>query len=55
MWRLQKEPPIIEAKIFIVFDVTERLFRFFSVVALDNLDKDIGGLFLLILHNGPGG
>jgi hypothetical protein len=29
---------------------------FFSIVArVDNLDKDIGGLFLLILHNSIGG
>jgi hypothetical protein len=28
----------------------------FSIVAqVDNLDKDIGGLFLLILYNGIGG
>jgi hypothetical protein len=40
-----------------VLEVTERWFRFiFSIVAhVDNLDKDIGGLFLLILHNGIGG
>jgi hypothetical protein len=57
MCRLQKGPPIIEAKRFIVFDVIERWFRFifFPIVALDNLDKDIGGLFLLILHNSLGG
>jgi hypothetical protein len=37
-----------------VLDVTERWFRFnFSIVShVDNLDKDIGGLFLSILHNG---
>jgi hypothetical protein len=40
-----------------VLDVTERWFRFnfFSIMThVDNLDKDIGGLFLLILHNGIG-
>jgi hypothetical protein len=37
-----------------VLDVTTRWFKFnFSIVArVDNLDKDIGGLFLLICHNG---
>jgi hypothetical protein len=37
-----------------VLDVTVRWLRFnFSIVSpVDNLDKDIGGLFLLILHNG---
>jgi hypothetical protein len=37
-----------------VLDVTRRWFRFnFSVVSgVDNLDKDIRELFLLILHNG---
>jgi hypothetical protein len=37
-----------------VLDVTGKWFRFnFSVVSrVDNLDKDIGGLFMSILHNG---
>jgi hypothetical protein len=37
-----------------VLDVTARWFRFnFSIVSrVDNLDNDIRGLFLLILHNG---
>jgi hypothetical protein len=37
-----------------VLDVTGRWFRFnFSIVSrVDNLDKDIRELFLLILHNG---
>jgi hypothetical protein len=45
---------LFEAKAFIVLDVTGRWFRLnFSIVTrVDNLDKDIGGLFLLILHNG---
>jgi hypothetical protein len=40
-----------------MLDVTEGWFRFnFSTVALvDNLDKKIQGLFLLILHNDTGG
>jgi hypothetical protein len=40
-----------------VLDVTERWFRFnFSIVThVDNLDKDIEWLFLLILHNDIGG
>jgi hypothetical protein len=45
---------LFETKGFIVLDVTVRWLRFnFSIVSpVDNLDKDIGGLFLLILHNG---
>jgi hypothetical protein len=35
---------------------TDDLDLIFSIEAhVDNLDKDIGGLFLLILHNGIGG
>jgi hypothetical protein len=38
-------------------DMTERWlrFNFFIVEHVDNLDKDIRGLFLLIIHNGIGG
>jgi hypothetical protein len=45
---------LFEAKGFIVLDVTRRWFKFkFSIVQrVDNLDKDIGGLFLSILHSG---
>jgi hypothetical protein len=48
---------LIEAMGFIVLDVTKRWFRFnfFYSAHVDNLDKDIGGLFLLIFHNGIGG
>jgi hypothetical protein len=37
-----------------VLHVTRRWFKFnFSIVScVDNLDKNIGGLFLLILHSG---
>jgi hypothetical protein len=46
------EQILIEAKRFIVLDVTE---IFSIVVHAYNLDKDIGGLFLLILHKGVSG
>jgi hypothetical protein len=34
-----------------VFGVTGRWFRF-NFSSVNNLDKDIRGLFLLVLHNG---
>jgi hypothetical protein len=45
---------LFEAKGFIALDVTGRWFKFnfFIVSHVDNFDKDIGRLFLLILHNG---
>jgi hypothetical protein len=45
---------LFEARGFVELDVTGRWFRFkFSIVSrVDNLDKDIRGLFLLIIHNG---
>jgi hypothetical protein len=44
---------LFETKKFIVLDANERWFRFdFSIVTyVDNLDKDIRGLFFLILYN----
>jgi hypothetical protein len=45
---------LFETKGFIVLDVTRGWFKFnFSIVScVNNLDKDIEGLFLLILHSG---